>query len=163
MGNPVSFASRKPRLFALAFECCRCAPEQRRFNPLERVDADHSIETAFYSARDERNGAAPGADAELGGLGSERVRGHERRFFDDHFERPGRTGCPDATVLMQNEQVQARAGISEGSGTQVSLNEMFLQWQLPLISIARFPDFGGSVSETKQSLFSSVGREPTRH
>jgi len=36
---------------------------------------------------------------------------------------------------MQNEQEQARAGISVGSGDQSSTNEMFLQWQLPTIGI----------------------------
>jgi hypothetical protein len=38
--------------------------------------------------------------------------------------------------FMQNEQVQARAGISVGSGCQVSTKEMFPQWQLPRINIA---------------------------
>ena len=37
--------------------------------------------------------------------------------------------------LVQKEQVQARAGICDGSGAQVRVNEMFLQWQLPEISI----------------------------
>jgi len=44
--------------------------------------------------------------------------------------------------------VQARAGISEGSGSQVSTNEMFLQWQLPQISIAVLSDFDGCVPAT---------------
>jgi hypothetical protein len=39
--------------------------------------------------------------------------------------------------LVQKEQVQARAGISAGSGTQFSLNEMFPQWQLPEMSTER--------------------------
>jgi hypothetical protein len=38
--------------------------------------------------------------------------------------------------LVQKEQVHARAGISDGSGFQVSANEIFPQWQLPQISIA---------------------------
>jgi len=37
--------------------------------------------------------------------------------------------------FVQNEQVQARAGISEGSGFQSSVNEMFAQWHWPRISI----------------------------
>src|SRR2546425_13019086 len=36
--------------------------------------------------------------------------------------------------LMQNEQPQARAGISVGSGSQVREKEMFPQWHLPWIS-----------------------------
>ena len=36
--------------------------------------------------------------------------------------------------FTQNEQPQARAGISAGSGSQVSENEMFPQWQRPLIN-----------------------------
>jgi hypothetical protein len=36
--------------------------------------------------------------------------------------------------LVQKEQVQARAGISTGSGSHSSSNEMFPQWQLPQIS-----------------------------
>jgi len=36
--------------------------------------------------------------------------------------------------LVQNEQVQARAGISAGSGSQVSEKEMFPQWHLPWIT-----------------------------
>src|SRR5262245_12464851 len=41
--------------------------------------------------------------------------------------------------LTQNEQVQARAGISDGSGRQSSVNEMFRQWQLPEISMDLLP------------------------
>lgn len=37
--------------------------------------------------------------------------------------------------LVQKEQVQARAGISAGSGAQVSEKEMFPQWHLPRINI----------------------------
>jgi hypothetical protein len=33
--------------------------------------------------------------------------------------------------LTQKEQLQARAGISEGSGSQASSNVMLAQWQLP--------------------------------
>ena len=40
--------------------------------------------------------------------------------------------------LVQKEQVQARAGISEGSGSQARANEMFPQWQLPEISIGLY-------------------------
>ena len=36
--------------------------------------------------------------------------------------------------LTQNEQVQARAGISAGSGSQRRENEMFPQWHLPWIN-----------------------------
>lgn len=38
--------------------------------------------------------------------------------------------------LVQKEQVQARAGISVGSGSQSNWNAMFPQWQLPGISMA---------------------------
>src|SRR5262245_51347633 len=37
--------------------------------------------------------------------------------------------------FTQNEQVQARAGISDGAGSQRSANEMFPQWHFPEISI----------------------------
>src|SRR5258707_8546019 len=37
--------------------------------------------------------------------------------------------------LVQNEQVQARAGISTGSGSQVREKEMLPQWHLPRITI----------------------------
>src|SRR5712692_3260537 len=37
--------------------------------------------------------------------------------------------------LVQNEQVQARAGISAGSGSQVREKEMFPQWHLPWINM----------------------------
>ncbi len=37
--------------------------------------------------------------------------------------------------LAQNEQVQARAGISDGSGFQSSAKEMFPQWHFPEMSI----------------------------
>jgi hypothetical protein len=36
--------------------------------------------------------------------------------------------------LVQKEQLQARAGISAGSGSQVREKEMFLQWHLPWIN-----------------------------
>src|SRR4029077_11220746 len=39
--------------------------------------------------------------------------------------------------LAQNEQLQARAWISVGLGSQVSENEMLPQWQVPRISMAR--------------------------
>jgi len=37
--------------------------------------------------------------------------------------------------LTQNEQSQARAGISAGSGSQVREKDMFPQWHLPLITM----------------------------
>src|SRR2546425_4387664 len=37
--------------------------------------------------------------------------------------------------LAQNEQVQARAGISAGSGSQTREKEMFPQWHLPQINM----------------------------
>lgn len=36
--------------------------------------------------------------------------------------------------FVQNEHVQARAGISSGSGSQASENAMLPQWHLPRIS-----------------------------
>src|SRR5258708_6969898 len=39
--------------------------------------------------------------------------------------------------LVQNEQPQARAWISVGSGSQVSVKEMFPQWHLPRINTVR--------------------------
>src|SRR5712691_10784332 len=41
--------------------------------------------------------------------------------------------------LVQNEQVQARAGISAGSGSQVREMEMFPQWHLPWINKRAIP------------------------
>jgi hypothetical protein len=42
---------------------------------------------------------------------------------------------------MQNEHVQARAGISKGSGCQSSAKEMLPQWQRPEINITHlFPE-----------------------
>src|SRR6516162_1844350 len=38
--------------------------------------------------------------------------------------------------FTQNEQVHARAGISDGSGRQSSANEILPQWQRPEINIA---------------------------
>ena len=38
--------------------------------------------------------------------------------------------------FAQNEQVQARAGISDGSGRQSSANEILPQWQRPEINMA---------------------------
>src|SRR5438270_12203099 len=40
--------------------------------------------------------------------------------------------------FTQNEHVQARAGISVGSGSQFSANAMLPQWQQPEISIGQF-------------------------
>src|SRR5262249_30713246 len=37
--------------------------------------------------------------------------------------------------FAQNEQVQARAGISDGSGRQSSANEILPQWQRPEINM----------------------------
>ena len=37
--------------------------------------------------------------------------------------------------FTQNEQVQARAGMTEGSGSHASVKEMFEQWHFPEISI----------------------------
>jgi hypothetical protein len=38
--------------------------------------------------------------------------------------------------FAQNEQVQARAGISDGSGRQSSASEILPQWQRPEINMA---------------------------
>ena len=42
--------------------------------------------------------------------------------------------------FVQKEQVQARAGIADGSGAQLRANEMLPQWQLPEISIGFVAD-----------------------
>src|SRR2546427_4880736 len=52
--------------------------------------------------------------------------------------------------FVQNEQVQARTGISAGSGSQVREKEMFPQWHLPWInmravSVIAAPTFDGGV------------------
>jgi hypothetical protein len=38
--------------------------------------------------------------------------------------------------FTQNEQLQARAWISDGSGCQLSANEILPQWQRPVINMA---------------------------
>ena len=40
--------------------------------------------------------------------------------------------------LAQKEHMQARAGMSAGSGSHSNSNEMFPQWQLPEMSMAMF-------------------------
>jgi len=40
----------------------------------------------------------------------------------------------------QNEQLQARAGICAGSGSQVSEKERFPQWHLPSINMRMAPE-----------------------
>ena len=46
--------------------------------------------------------------------------------------------------FVQNEQLQARAGISVGSGNQFSSKEMLPQWQPPRISM-NFAPFGAQI------------------
>jgi hypothetical protein len=42
------------------------------------------------------------------------------------------------SCLVQNEHVQARAGIADGSGTHVNTNEMLPQWHFPVMSMTCF-------------------------
>jgi hypothetical protein len=42
------------------------------------------------------------------------------------------------SCLVQNEHVQARAGIADGSGVHVRANDMLPQWHLPVISMTCF-------------------------
>src|SRR5438132_11889038 len=53
------------------------------------------------------------------------------------FKAPRGLEVHTPPCLMQNEQPQARAGISVGSGSQVSENEMLPQWHLPWINITK--------------------------
>jgi hypothetical protein len=48
--------------------------------------------------------------------------------------------------LVQNEQPQARAGISAGSGSQARLKAMLPQWHLPRISIPSHPSMRDDAS-----------------
>ena len=41
--------------------------------------------------------------------------------------------------FVQKEQVQARAGISDGSGSHPSTNEMLPQWHLPVMTMVYSP------------------------
>src|SRR5712664_111170 len=58
--------------------------------------------------------------------------------------------------LVQNEQVQARTGISAGSGSQAREKEMFPQWHFPLISMRAI-----SVLVANLVDFSAVCKAPT--
>jgi hypothetical protein len=55
---------------------------------------------------------------------------------------------------VQNEQVQARAGISAGSGRHSSTNDRFAQWQLPEISTRGSSDLCGTKAERSQGAHS---------
>jgi hypothetical protein len=52
----------------------------------------------------------------------------------DIFRAPLGLEVHTPPCLMQNEQVQARAGISAGSGSHVREKYMFPQWHLPWIN-----------------------------
>jgi hypothetical protein len=54
------------------------------------------------------------------------------------FNDPAGHEVQTPPCFVQNEQVQARAGISDGSGSHLSTKEMLPQWHLPLMSIAGF-------------------------
>src|SRR5258708_38999801 len=56
------------------------------------------------------------------------------------FSAPRGLDVQTPPCLVQNEQVQARAGISTGSGSQVREKEMLPQWHLPWINIHVIPD-----------------------
>jgi hypothetical protein len=47
--------------------------------------------------------------------------------------------------LVQKEQVQARAGISAGSGSQARKKEMFPQWHLPWINMRAWKESSLSI------------------
>src|SRR6195256_6846997 len=51
------------------------------------------------------------------------------------FSAPPGLEVQTPPCLVQNEQLQARAGISPGSGSQVSEKAMFPQWHLPCINM----------------------------
>src|SRR6266498_923364 len=55
-------------------------------------------------------------------------------FLTATFNAPRGLEVHTPPCLMQNEQPQARAGISVGSGSQVREKEIFPQWHLPWIS-----------------------------
>jgi hypothetical protein len=135
IGNPIALAPAQAGLFTLALEGCRRASKQRRFYILKCVHADDGVEAAVDSAGDHRHHATPGAHVKLGSLGAERVF-DARAILDDHRERSGRAPGPNTAMLAQNEQVQARAGISDGSGRQSSAKKILPQWQRPEINMA---------------------------
>src|SRR5258708_30811176 len=66
--------------------------------------------------------------------------------------------------LVQNEQPQARAWISTGSGSQASAKEMLPQWHLPWISMVRSrtaaPDYRPGSSAAAAALAPSARRGP---
>src|SRR5260221_9245097 len=65
--------------------------------------------------------------------------------------------------LVQNEQVQARAGISAGSGSQTREKEMFPQWHLPWINKGH-PSLGANIqSGTRQCFIQDQAQQDTLH
>src|SRR5258707_143342 len=60
--------------------------------------------------------------------------------FTMTFRAPRGLDVQTPPCLTQKEQVQARAGISTGSGSQVREKEMLPQWHLPWINIHVIPD-----------------------
>jgi len=115
--------------FPSPFEACDTRRKSDGSTPFERVDADNRVKMVVDPAGDDRHYAAPGAGVKLCGSGTECVLGYERRILTTTFREPPGWG-PYAAVLGAKRAVQARAGISAGSSSQVSEKEMFPQWHL---------------------------------
>jgi hypothetical protein len=64
--------------------------------------------------------------------------------------------------LVQNEHVQARAGISAGLGSQVREKEMFPQWHLPGISMCAGLSCSGTSEYTDQYITDSKNHSSAR-
>ena len=135
IGNPVALSARKARLFPFAIEACRRATKERLINAFERVDADNRVKMVVDPTGDDGHYAAPGADVKLAVRVPNAYLDTSDGSLTTTFRAPFGLEVHTPPCLVQNEQVQARAGISAGSGSQVREKEMFPQWHLPWINM----------------------------
>src|SRR5882762_2207823 len=80
--------------------------------------------------------------------------------FTMTFNAPRGLEVHTPPCLVQNEQVQARAGISTGSGSQVREKEMLPQWHLPWMTMTLSPAL--SQGRGRTSLFPRCSGEQPR-
>ena len=152
IGYPVTLPSCEPTLVSFAIEACWRKTKERLIDTFERIDADHCVEMAVDPAGDNRHYPAPGADVEFCGSGAESILGDEGGSLTTTSRAPIGVEVHTPPCLTQNEQVQARAGISAGSGSQMREKQIFPQWHLPWINMRAISAIAEPISQVHPTL-----------
>jgi hypothetical protein len=128
--DPVPFPPREPVVRAFAVKVRRAVVEQRRFDIVECIDADHRVAPSGNVAGHDRHDAAASADMEDGRACAECVFTHFARIGSSDAESRRRMGRPHTAVF------DAEAAAAYACGNAVCVRPLELEAHIVAVTAA---------------------------